>query len=203
MNMQNFEDLKGLWQQSENENVPSAKEILSKVESNRKKILFKNISLIGILLFTFGFILWIGLHYDFELATTRIGIIITLIAIMIGIIFNTGSISSLIKQSDPTLNNNSYLVQMINYRNNQRRIQTKGMVLYFILLTVGMILYLYEFALRSLTFGIIAYSITLGWIAFNWFYVRKRTIAKQEKEINEQIRALESLVNKMEEKGNE
>jgi uncharacterized membrane protein YciS (DUF1049 family) len=54
---------------------------------------------------------------------------------------------------------------------------------------------MYEFAARDLTFGIVAYGITLAWIAFNWFYLRKKSILKHEKEINEQISSLEKLMN--------
>ena len=201
MHMQNFDDLKDLWQQSEgNKKLPSAKEILTNVETNRKKMLRKNIFLILTLLFTFVFILWIGFHYEFQMVSTRIGIIITLFAIICGITFNTRLMGSLIKASDPTLSNNAYLEQMINYRNRQRAIQTRGIAFYFILLTIGIVLYMYEFAARNLAFGVIVYTLTLGWIAFNWFYLRKKAISKQEKKINEQIHALENLAANLEKK---
>ena len=64
--------------------------------------------------------------------------------------------------------------------NKQRVIQTKGLSVYFIILTAGLMLYEIEFAVRDLTFGLIFYSLTLGWMAFVWFILRKRTIAKQE-----------------------
>ena len=194
MSMQNFEELKNMWQQSGSGNeLPDAKAVLAKVEALRKKMIRKNILLIITLAFTFAFITWIGFHYDFELQSTRVGIVITLIAIVAGIIFNTKLARLLLKQNDPTLSNSEYLQQMIAFRNSLRMVQTKGITLYFILLTTGLILYMYEFASRDLTFGISVYSITLGWMAFNWFYLRKRAIRKQEREISAQIEALEGL----------
>jgi hypothetical protein len=191
--MQNFDELKNLWQTTKND-LPSAKEILAQIDTVRKKMIRKNIFGITLLSLTFIFIIWIGIHYDFEMITTKIGILITLISIIIGIVFNTRLANMLLKQGDPTLDNNHYLQQLIEFRNQQRRIQTKGISLYFILLTSGLMLYMYEFAARDLKSGITAYSITLGWIAFNWFYIRKKTIAKHEKEINGQIENIEKLM---------
>jgi hypothetical protein len=192
--MQNFDELKNMWQQSGSEkSLPSAEEVLAQVKAVRKKMARKSILGIALLAFTFAFIAWVGFHYDFELISTRIGIIITLFAIVTGIIFNTRLAGLLLRQNDPTLSNSAYLQQMIRFRTNLRIVQTKGITFYFILLTAGLILYMYEFASRDLTFGIISYSITLGWVAFNWFYLRKRTRRKQKKEINEQIAALEGL----------
>lgn len=195
--MQNFDELKNLWQTTKND-LPSAKEILAQIETVRKKMIRKNILGITLLSLTFVFIIWIGIHYDFEIITTKIGILITLISILIGIVFNTKLANMLLKQGDPTLDNNHYLQQLIEFRNEQRKFQTKGISLYFILLTTGLMLYMYEFASRDLTFGIIAYGITLAWIAFNWFYIRKKTIAKHEKEINQQIENIEKLITNIE-----
>ena len=192
--MQNFDELKNLWQTTKN-NLPSAKETFAQIASARKKMIRKNILVIIALSLTFAYLIWIGAHYDFEMITTKLGILIALISIIIGIIFNTKLANKLLKQGDPTLDNNSYLQQLIEFRNQQRVIQTKGITLYFILLTSGLILYMYEFAVRDLQLGVISYSITLAWIAFNWFYLRKKTIAKHEKEINGQIEAIESIIN--------
>jgi hypothetical protein len=201
--MENFDGLKDLWQKGpDNDILPTAKEIFKQIEKNRKKMLRKNIFLILILLFTFAFIFWIGLHYEFGMPGTYIGIIITLIAIVTGIVFNTRLTSLLMKQSDPTLSNNSYLQELIKYRNRQRIVHTKGITLYFILLTTGILLYMYEFAVRDFIFGLTAYSLTLAWIAFNWFYLRKKTISKQENLINKQIKALEDLSGNFEKEEN-
>jgi len=45
----------------------------------------------------------------------------------------------------------------------------------------------------SLAWGIFAYGITLSWIALNWFYIRPRSIRKQEGKINELIEQFERL----------
>ncbi|HEY0030280.1 MAG TPA: hypothetical protein VGC65_05940 [Bacteroidia bacterium] len=193
MSMQNFDELKNIWQKTSSD-LPSVQEVLLSVEKARKKMMRKNLLAIIVLTFTFIFIVFIALHYEFKLWTTHTGIILTLIAICLGVMFNTSLAKLLMKKSDGTLSNTEYLEQLKEIRTRQRFIQSKGITAYFILLTFGILLYMYEFAIRDLGFGIIAYSITLAWIAFNWFYTRKKTIAKQDKQINEQIESIEKLI---------
>ena len=153
----------------------------------------KNLLSTVILCLTFIFIVWIGLKYDFELITTKIGLMLVLFSIALGIICNFKLINRLSEKIDITSDTNSYLQQLLSFRNKQRVIQTKGLSVYFIILTAGLMLYEIEFAVRDLTFGLIFYSLTLGWMAFVWFILRKRTIAKQEKQISEQITLIENL----------
>jgi hypothetical protein len=193
--MQNFDDIKSIYQKASEPPLPSAKEILLQVESSRKKMMRKNILVALLLAFTFVFISVIAYYYDSKIWTTTAGIVLTLISIILGIIFNSQLVRLLMKQSDPTLDNNAYLHQLVQFREKQRLIQTTGITLYFILLTSGIMLYMYEFAMRNLMFGLISYSLTLAWIAFNWFYLRKKAIIKQEKLINDQVKALEDLIN--------
>lgn len=191
--MQNFDELKNVWQNT-NSDLPSAEVILMENERSRKKMIRKSIFGIITLGLTFCFITYIGFHYDFELLTTKAGIIITLISICLGIFFNTSLVKLLIKKLDALVDNQNYLNQLKEIRTKQRQIQTTGISVYFLLLTLGIMLYMYEFAKRDLTFGVIAYSLTLAWIAFNWFYLRKRMIKKQQAEINKQIDNIEKLM---------
>ena len=197
--MQNFDEIKDLWLKNTTaEALPSAKEIMQQIEGSRKKAIRKNVLLAITLGLTFLFIVLIGYYYDFKLWTTAVGIILVLIAIVIGIFFNTKLVLLLLKQGDPMLDNKNFLHQLVTFRANQRFIQTKGLSLYFILLSAGIFLYMFEFAVRDITFGLVAYLLTLAWIALNWFYFRKKAIAKQEKEINGQISMIEKLISNLE-----
>ena len=194
MKMKNFDEIKDLWKNTApQKDLPSSSEIISKIESTRKKIMRKNLLSTVILCLTFIFIVWIGLKYDFELITTKIGLMLVLFSIALGIICNIKLINRLSKKIDITSDTYSYLQQLLSFRNRQRVIQTKGLSVYFIILTSGLMLYEIEFAVRDLTFGLIFYSLTLGWMSFVWFILRKKTIAKQEKQISEQITLIENL----------
>ncbi|MFL5763671.1 MAG: hypothetical protein ACJ77K_06985 [Bacteroidia bacterium] len=191
--MQNFDNIKDLWQKTPAD-LPSSKEILAEVEKTRKKMIRKNAAGIAALCATFAFITWIGFHYEFAMITTRLGIILTLIAIVMGVIFMGDLFKLLVQKADGTLDNTAYLEQLKKIRSKQVTIRSKGITAYFILLTAGIMLYMLEFAVRDLVFGIISYAITLAWIAFSWFYLRKRTAAKQEKQITDQIERIEKLI---------
>lgn len=196
--MTNFEDIKNLWQNAKPEkNLPGSSEMISKIESVRKKIMRRNLLSTITLCLTFVFIVWIGLRYEFEYITTKIGLMLVLLSIALGIFCSIKLINRLSGKIDVTSDTNSYLKQLMSFRNKQRIIQTKGLAVYFSLLTAGLMLYEIEFAVRDLTFGIVFYALTLAWMAFVWFYLRKRSIAKQEKQINEQIALLESMINKL------
>ena len=53
---------------------------------------------------------------------------------------------------------------------------------------------MYEYASRMEVLGaVLSYSITLAWIAFNWFYIRPKTIKKQESKLDELISKFESI----------
>ena len=198
MSMKNFDDIKDVWQTWGEENLPDTKEIIARIQKARRKMIRKNVIGGIILCLTFFYICFIGWYYHFEQWTTRAGIVITLFAIVLGVIFNTQLVRMLLKQGDLTVDNAAYLHQLIRYRNTHRIIRTRGIMLYFILLTLGIALYMIEFAQRSLTFGIIAYTLTLAWIAFSWFYIHKKTVAQQEKEINHQIENIEKLMEEIE-----
>lgn len=192
--MDNFNELKSLWQQTESKRLPSAADLVLAVEQTRKKMLLKNI-LGGVSLsLTFFIIAFIGLYYDFQLWTTRIGIMITLLSICLGIFFNSSLAKLLLKKPSAIADNKSYLDQLKQIRKKQHQYQTTGISAYFLLLSLGIYLYMYEFARRDVMFGIIIYSVTTAWFAFNWFYTRKKAIAKQELQINMQIETIEKLM---------
>ena len=192
--MQNFDNIKNLWKTTEENKLPEANEIILQVQKVRKKMIRKNIIGGTILCFTFIYICFIGWYYHFEQWTTRAGIIITLFGIVMGVAFNSHLVQLLLKQDNLTLDNRAYLHQLIHFRNTQHLIRTKGIAIYYILLAVGLVLYIVEFAKRNIYFGIIAYTLTLGWIAFSWFYFLRKRKVHQDKEINEQIENIEKLI---------
>ncbi len=135
----------------------------------------------------------IGLLCEFKYSSTKLGLIVVLLAVLGGITVNAQLLRILQKMVDSTADNNAYLQQLIIYRNKQRAIQTKGLTIYFLALTGGLLMYMFEFLMRDLRFGIVAYSITLAWIGFAWFYLRPRAIKKQEEKINHLIAQLENV----------
>lgn len=79
-------------------------------------------------------------------------------------------------------------------KNRESFMQTKVLNLYFILLSAGIGLYMYEYAWkRSLIFGVVAYSVVLLWVGFNWFFLRPRIIKKNKRKTEDLIKQIEAI----------
>jgi hypothetical protein len=101
---------------------------------------------------------------------------------------------SLFRKIDNTADNAGYLQHLIAIRNKQKFLQTTMMNLYFVLLSAGIGLYMYECTSRMSAWScILAWSVTIAWIAFNWFYIRPRTIKKQQAKTNDLIAKSEAV----------
>jgi hypothetical protein len=85
-------------------------------------------------------------------------------------------------------------------RTKQNFLQKKILTAYFILLSAGLLLYIYEYARRMSAAGFFAtYGITIAWVLFNWWYIRPRTIRKQQLQLNQLIDQLTALTKQFEE----
>jgi len=92
------------------------------------------------------------------------------------------------------INSNEYLKQLLKLKAKQLFLQSTMLNIYFILLSTGICMYMYEYTSRmTFLWAVISYGLTLLWIAVNWFYFRPRTIKKQQTKINELISKFEKL----------
>lgn len=102
---------------------------------------------------------------------------------------------------DNTKNNNDYLQTLMTLKTKQKYMQTTMLGFYFITLSIGICLYMYEYTSRMTTvWAIFTYLITLMWIGFNWFYLRPKTIKKQQTKLNELISKFGNLNKQLNEK---
>jgi len=187
----NFEEI---WKQRETR-LPDIETIKSKAQSFRKKQLWSSVYLTFCLLLSFGTIIWVWYSFPDLHFMTKSGMVFALSALMLYIFQNFQKIK-IINKINPALNNQEYLKQLKILQQKDLYMQTKGTSIYYILLSLGMALYLYEFAERmSVFWGIFAYFITFGWILFGWFYIRPRKIRNQQEKISDVIRSLEKIEN--------
>lgn len=160
-----------------------------KRESMKKKWI-SNITL-GL---TAVFILSIWFLYEAKTIYPKVGMSFIILAISLSLIkFNLfySSFKDLNKGQD----NRAYLNSLLSIQEKQKSIQTGFMNLYFVLLTIGMVFYLYEFSLRmSNTMAIISYALTLGWIAFVWVFLKPRIVKKQNKELEGFINSIQKII---------
>lgn len=185
-------DFTNIWKQQKDVQ-PNKDELLNKLKkykkSNIKRLFISNVLLIA----TSGFIIFIWFYYQPQFITTKLGIVLTILAMSI-YLFAYNKQYSFFNSLDATQSNIDYLKSLTALKNKQKFIQTTMLSIYFIMLSTGICLYMYEYTSRMTMFwAIFTYGITLTWIAINWFYLRPKTIKKQQTKLNELIEKFETV----------
>jgi len=191
-------DFKNIWKQ-QTSNKPNMEELLGKLKKfrnqNLRRLVFANIGLIA----TSLLILFIWYRYQPEMITTKIGIVLVVLGMVI-FLLAYNKMFMVFYKIDQTQSNNEYLQSLYVVKNKQKFMQTTILNLYFIMLFLGICFYMYEYTSRmTLSSAILTYAITSAWIAFNWFYLRPRTIKKQQGKLDELINKFEEINNQLKE----
>jgi hypothetical protein len=185
-------DIKDLWAKQTISPQMTA-EMLSSFKTLQQKhwrrLILTNVLLIGTALF----IAFIWYYYQPQFLTTKLGIILAILAMVVYLFVYNQLIPSL-KQMNFEQSNSAYLQQLKAFKAKQFFLQSKVMAAYFLMLGSGLCLYMYEYTSRMTLFaGILAYVVTLGWIAFNWFYMLPKAAKKQQAELDALIQNLENI----------
>lgn len=185
----NFQDI---WKQKET-SAPDSQSIIKKANSYKRKQLLIDIRMLACMILTAIGIIVIWNLIDFQLFTTRLGIILILIALgMYAYLFSQNI--SVIRKINPSTSNQKYLSAIKKLENQQSYMQTRGISIYYILLGLGFAFYFYEFALRMSSLGVVlSYGLTFLWMAITWFFIRPKQVRKQREKISAVINSLESL----------
>ena len=192
-------DLSSIWKQQK-VGQPNIEELTYKLNQFKKSGLQKLIITNVILVITIGLIIFIWNHYQPQFITSKIGIVLTILSMVIFVFFNN-KLFSVFNKIDYTKSNNEYLMDLILLKTKQKYIQTKILGFYFIVLSLGICLYMYEYTSRMTTLGsILSYSVTLIWIGLNWFYFRPKTIKKQHIKLDELIGEFENMEKQLDSK---
>lgn len=190
--MENSIDIKALWRQ---QIVPDAdrSELLSRINRFRRRRFRKLIILNILLLLTIFFAVFVWMYFKPQLISTKIGIILTILPIGTVVTYSCRLIP-LCRKIDDSCSNIDYLSDLSILRNKENFMQTKILNIYFVLLSLGISLYMYEYILdRSLIFGIIAYSAFLLWAGINWLVLRPKIIRKNRQQMNKLIGEVEKI----------
>lgn len=185
-------DLKELWNKQD---VPMADVtvILGLIKKYKRTGFRKMVFLNSVLMITILVLLLIWISYNPQLIITKIGIVLGICSIFF-VVISTSKLIPLYKKSDTMLSNSDYLTNLIEIKSIENHIQTKVMNVYFILLTVGTSLYMYEYTLSlSWYFVCMIYGVFFIWIGFNWFVLRPRIVEKSRKKIDDFICQIKTL----------
>jgi hypothetical protein len=185
-------NLKELWKHQEMK-TPDTKQLFEKADGfkkrNLKTIVFVNIQLVLVS----SFIVFIWYYYQPEMISTKIGIVLTILSMLLYLMVYNQFIPLLLK-IEHDLTSSEYLQQLLKFKEKQRFLQSTMLNIYFILLSTGIGLYMFEYTHRmKLIWAAVAYGITFLWVVINWFYFRPRAIKKQRAKVDELIKKFEEL----------
>lgn len=191
--MNNFEDIQSLWQQAPAAKAPDIKQAIAAVRKRRRLMQLKSFGLVALLLFTLIFLILLISRYDFKFMSTKTGIALALLAIGAGVVVNSNMLGLLLIHNGTETSNQQYLQSLRKYRQRARFMHNYGISVYFLLMGIGILLYIYEFVHTNTFRMILAYTLTTGWFLFAWFVLRPRTVKKQTAEINDMISKLDEI----------
>jgi Flp pilus assembly protein TadB len=190
--MKNKIDLKELWNKQE-ATTPDTKELFDKIKRLKRNNLYALIATNVALLLTCAFIGFVWYYFQPEMITTKIGIVLAIVA-MVLYLFAYNRMIPLLVHVGFDMNNNQCLQQLLKLKEKQLFLQTTILNIYCIMLSAGLFLYLIEYALRmELIWAVVSYAVTFLWIVVVWFDFRLRIIKKQQAKINGLINKLEVL----------
>ncbi|WP_026728377.1 hypothetical protein [Flavobacterium denitrificans] len=190
-------DFKDLWKKQA-VSQPNMEDLLERVSQFKKASLRSLWKTNIMLLATSAFIIFIWIYYQPQFISTKIGIVLVVLG-MVVYLFVSNKLFGNYKDIDATQDNHEYLQKLVSIQKKQQFLQTNMMSLYFLMLTTGICLYMYEYASRMSILGAsLTYGITLLWILFNWFYVRPKQIKKQQSKINSLIEKFEAVNHQLE-----
>lgn len=189
-------DINSIWK-SQAVPPPNLKELQAKIKKFRakriRKVWFINVTLI----LTLMFVLAIGFSVNPQYITTWLGIVLTVLSmVMVLLVYN--KVLPLYKSLDDQSSNQLYMETLLTIKQKEAFLSKKLMNLYFVFLSLGIALYMIEYAMKmELKWAITTYAVTIGWFLLNWFVLRPKQIKKQQEGLNAIIDELQSLSNQL------
>jgi hypothetical protein len=173
---------------------PNLKDLVSKVNfvrrNNLRKLIFKNI----IFTMVAAFMVFIWVSYQSHLLSTKIGIVLIILAMTVYIISSSQNIIPHLNKINTAQSNKDYLTNLLVFKEKQQLIQSKISNLYYVLFTSGICLYFYENALKmSVNKAISTYLAIIALIILGKFYIKPRLIKKNQIKLDEIIEKFENI----------
>ncbi|NDP23109.1 MAG: hypothetical protein GZ091_18820 [Paludibacter sp.] len=195
--MDNNIEFKDLWRK-QSISQPNIDDLQTKLKHFKKTSLRKLILTNVLLIATCFFIVFIWYYYEPQFISTKIGIVLN-VAIMAIYLVVYNRLFDAYKKMDDTDSNTEYLKKLIQIKTKQKFLQSKMLSVYFIVLGIGLCLYMYEYtAMMTLFWGFFAYALIILWGGFVWLYLRPREIKKENLKIDNLIDKFQRINDQLE-----
>jgi uncharacterized membrane protein YciS (DUF1049 family) len=192
--MKNTNDLKEIWKQNESTTVPPIQEVTNNAKGTIRKIRNKLFFSGFLVAATLGFIIYQQMRMQNEMLTTKIGLTIMSLGIVLYLIVSNSILNMFLKNEFST-DSITFLDKTIELKNRLEVLYKTITTIYFIALSAGLVLALIEQTMsESLLHMVLTYGLSLGWIAFAWFVLRPREMKKLYK-LTDSIHSLQNMRN--------
>lgn len=177
--MKEFDNLKEIWNQQKESQVPDVSQIISKAKKEKQSMGNKIIIQVAILLLTIVAITWVVAVIDFKMATTYIGVGLMSLTILSYSAIRLYQAKQL-KKIDLTQSPKKALQQLEQYYAFQQFVSTKCTLAYFILLNLGFVFYFIEVMQpMSTEMTVIFLTAYIAWMLFAYFILGKKQKQKE------------------------
>lgn len=189
-------DFKAIWK-AQKVATPDTTQLFKRANKLKKKGRFTLLFVSATLLLTIIYVSFIWYYYQPEFMTTKIGIVLAIIAMLVFLVPFKKQFS-ILDDLETTASCKEYLQQLIALQKAQTYQQTKILSSYFVMLSSGISLYLIEFVTQmTFLWGTITYGLTFLWFAFVWWYLRPRIILEQNKKLNNLVGDFKKVAQQM------
>ncbi len=189
-------DFKAIWK-AQKVATPDTTQLFKRANKLKKKGRFTLLFVSATLLLTIIYVSFIWYYYQPEFMTTKIGIVLAIIAMLVFLVPFKKQFS-ILDDLETTASCKEYLQQLIALQKAQTYQQTKILSSYFVMLSSGISFYLIEFVTQmTFLWGTITYSLTFLWFAFVWWYLRPRIILEQNKKLNNLVGDFKKVAQQM------
>jgi len=169
-----FDELKNSWKDQSSNDLPSVDSLLDLVKKEGSKMATN--LLVGAFGVGIGIcamvLIWYFIPFKYDM--TRYSLLM-MGMFMIGAIVNMLNMhNKMPKAEDATIKTEDYVNLWMNYREQLSKASKSFMKIYFIAITLGMCIYLFEITEGDTIFMIVAYGSVLGWMALSWFVLKPK-----------------------------
>ncbi|MCB0593673.1 MAG: hypothetical protein H6557_26090 [Lewinellaceae bacterium] len=194
--MDNFDEIKNIWQTHRTERLPSISNINNAIkgyQATKKKNIIYIIFLAIICLFA---MIWVVVDYQSNLWTTRIG---EALFILMSIYLFYSKLMSLKRSKQEELLSAKNYLDDLKEKTKKEAINESQPIL-FIILSFAFFFYVYEMLAANKTQLIAGYCILFFFLVFMWFVYRPIKIKRQQTKIKDLLNKIDSIKNQTNEK---
>lgn len=190
--MDNLDNLKAIWHSANTDILPSANEMVHIVSKfRRQKIRNKWMMIIFSFLLSALMIIVLCMT-DFKLWTTYLGGGLIAASSIFLAADNLQSLRRFYQLEDG--NNQEFLAFIAQTRKNQIRYYKKTQLIIMLICASGLVLYFYELTEKNMLWFFAGCALSLAYLLFMWFVVRKRNFRRDGERLNATSREIEEML---------